>query len=68
MRLGGRSVFLTGDTLLINDLREVPQTCLPVHHGDYGVFRDPVDTFHSEVLKRGLAGVRSTARGETVTL
>jgi L-ascorbate metabolism protein UlaG (beta-lactamase superfamily) len=108
----GLSVYVTGDTLDHDDLREIPQRypgidlglwhlggtripgvlglgalvtmngrqgadlleavhperTVPIHHGDYGVFADPVDTFLREVERRGLPGVRPLARGQTVPL
>jgi L-ascorbate metabolism protein UlaG (beta-lactamase superfamily) len=103
----GLSVYITGDTLVIDDLREVqvlhpdldlglwhlggtrilglrvtmdghdgadllemvrPRVCIPIHYGDYGVFVDPVETFLDEVERRGLQGVRTVGRGETVSL
>jgi L-ascorbate metabolism protein UlaG (beta-lactamase superfamily) len=103
----GTTVYVTGDSLFVEELREVPQrypeidlglwhlggtriagllltmdgregadllelvrprTCVPIHYGDYGVFRDPVETFLEEVRRRGLQGVRTVARGETVVL
>jgi L-ascorbate metabolism protein UlaG (beta-lactamase superfamily) len=45
-----------------------PKVCLPIHHGDYGVFKDPVETFFDEVQRRGLTGVRPIARGERAHL
>ena len=100
-------VYVTGDTLLHDDLREVPRrhpeldlglwhlggtrvlgllvtmdaqqgadlleivrprTTVPIHFDDYGVFRSPLRDFLAEVERRGLPGVRSVARGETVPL
>ncbi|MCW2778588.1 MAG: hypothetical protein JWN17_2313, partial [Frankiales bacterium] len=106
------SLYVTGDTLVVEDLREVPRrspdldlglwhlggnripgiaglgekvtmdghdgadllelvaprTVVPIHHGDYGVFRSPVSEFLDEVRRRGLTGVREVARGERVKL
>ena len=106
------TVYATGDTLVVDDLREVPRryprldvglwhlggtripgvgglgakvtmdgrdgadllelvrpkVVVPVHHGDYGVFRSPLSEFLDEVSRRGLGGVRVVARGERVPL
>jgi L-ascorbate metabolism protein UlaG (beta-lactamase superfamily) len=52
------------------DLLEIvaPRRTLPIHHGDYGVFTENVDTFFGEVQRRGLAGVIRLARGVPVAL
>ncbi|MCW2608336.1 MAG: hypothetical protein JWO60_3029 [Frankiales bacterium] len=106
------SVYVTGDTLVVDDLREVPRrhpqldlglwhlggtripgvaglgakvtmdgrdgadllelvrprTVVPIHHGDYGVFRSPVSEFLDEVARRGLPGVLPVERGQRVPL
>jgi L-ascorbate metabolism protein UlaG (beta-lactamase superfamily) len=101
----GSSVYITGDSLFVEELREVPRrypgldlglwhlggtrvlgmlvtmngqegadllevvrpvSCVPIHHGDYGVFKDPVSSFLTEVERRGLTGVRPVARGESL--
>ena len=101
------AVYVTGDTLLTDDLREVPRrypsldlgvwhlggtrvlgllvtmdaqqgadlleivrpaATVPVHFDDYGVFRSPLRDFLAEVERRGLPGVRTVARGETLAL
>ena len=103
----GATVYITGDTLLIDELRELPErfprldvglwhlggtrvlgvlvtmdaeqgaalldlvrprTCVPVHHGDFGVFKDPVSRFHEEVRRQGLPGVLAVERGQTLHL
>jgi L-ascorbate metabolism protein UlaG (beta-lactamase superfamily) len=103
-------VYVTGDTLVHDDLREVPRRhpdldvglwhlggtripfgkgvlvtmdgrqgaellswvrpkrTVPVHHGDYGVFADPVGTFLEECARRGLTGVVQAPRGVPVPL
>ncbi|MBW3640005.1 MAG: MBL fold metallo-hydrolase [Actinobacteria bacterium] len=105
-------VYLTGDTLMHDDLREVPQRhphldvglwhlggtripgafglgllvtmdgrqgadllelvrpqrTVPIHHGDYPVFRSPVTDFLAEVEQRGLTGVRPVERGQRLPL
>jgi L-ascorbate metabolism protein UlaG (beta-lactamase superfamily) len=71
--LGGTRILgmlATMDAVQGADLLELvrPRTCLPIHHGDYPVFKDPVERFHEEVARRGLPGVRSIARGETAQL
>ena len=106
------SVYITGDTLVEDDLREVPRRyphldvglwhlggtripgllglgllvtmdgrqgadlleivrparTVPIHHGDYGVFTDPVETFLAEVERRGLTGVTPVERGVPTAL
>jgi len=106
------SMYVTGDTLLIDELRDVPRrhpsldlglwhlggtripgvlglgpmvtmdgrmgadllelvhprTTVPIHHDDYGVFRNPLQGFLDEVQRRGLPGVRPVARGERLAL
>ncbi|MCU1693755.1 MAG: hypothetical protein JWM64_2846 [Frankiales bacterium] len=106
------SLYVTGDTLVVDDLREVPRrhpdldlglwhlggtripgvaglgakvtmdgrdgadllglvrprTVVPIHHGDYGVFRSPVSEFLDEVRRRGIEGVVPLERGERVAL
>lgn len=103
----GATVYITGDTLLVDELRAMPdrfprldvglwhlggtrvlgmlatmdaqqgadllelvrpRACVPVHHGDFGVFKDPVENFYAEVTRRGLPGVRAVERGETLHL
>jgi len=103
-------VYVTGDTLVHDDLREVPRRhpdldvglwhlggtripfgkgvlvtmdgrqgaellswvaprrTVPVHHGDYGVFADLVETFLEECARRGLPGVVQAPRGVPVPL
>jgi L-ascorbate metabolism protein UlaG (beta-lactamase superfamily) len=106
------TVYVTGDTLLVDDLREIPQRhphldlglwhlggtripgllglgllvtmdgrqgaellelvrpdrTVPIHHGDYGVFADPVETFLAEARRRGLPGVTPVQRGVPLEL
>ena len=106
----GLTVYVTGDTLVHDDLREVPRRhpdldvglwhlggtripfgkgllvtmdgrqgaellelvrprrTVPIHHGDYGVFADPVETFLAECERRGLTGVTPVPRGVRVPL
>jgi L-ascorbate metabolism protein UlaG (beta-lactamase superfamily) len=46
-----------------------PQTVIPIHHGDYGVFRDPLERFVQAASQADLATeVRVVERGETVPL
>jgi L-ascorbate metabolism protein UlaG (beta-lactamase superfamily) len=46
-----------------------PRTTVPIHHGDYRVFRDPVSTFLRAVERAGLGGgVFPVARGETMPI
>jgi L-ascorbate metabolism protein UlaG (beta-lactamase superfamily) len=46
-----------------------PRTTMPIHHGDYRIFRDPVSTFFAAVRRAGLdGGVRAIERGERVSL
>ena len=101
----GLTTYITGDTLLIQELTEVPRrwpdidlgiwhlggtrvlgmlvtmdgrqgaelldrvrpgTCVPIHYGDYGVFKDPVETFVREVERRGLPGLQLVERGRRI--
>jgi L-ascorbate metabolism protein UlaG (beta-lactamase superfamily) len=69
--LGGTRVLgmtVTMDDRQGADLLEVvrPRQTVPVHHGDFGVFRSPVEDFVAECARRGLTGVRPVARGEVV--
>jgi L-ascorbate metabolism protein UlaG (beta-lactamase superfamily) len=99
-------IYVSGDTLVHDDLREIPRrlpdvdvallhlggtrvagllltmdgrqgveamrivrprTTIPIHHGDYRVFRDPVSTFLRAARAANLdAGVRQVGRGERV--
>jgi L-ascorbate metabolism protein UlaG (beta-lactamase superfamily) len=101
-------LYVSGDTLVHDDLREIPRrfpdtdvallhlggtrvagivltmdgrqgveamrivgaaTTIPIHFGDYRIFRDPVGTFFDAVQDAGLdAEVRSVGRGERVAL
>ncbi len=46
-----------------------PGLTVPVHHGDYGVFRSPLSDFLDRAQAAGLrGGVRVVGRGETVSL
>ena len=101
------TVYITGDTVLVDELKEVPrrhpsidvgvwhlggtrilgltvtmdarqgadllelvhpERCVPVHFDDYGVFRSPLSDFLAEVERRGLSGVRTVERGQTLPL
>jgi L-ascorbate metabolism protein UlaG (beta-lactamase superfamily) len=106
------SVYVTGDTVLVDELRQVPErhpdldlglwhlggtripgilglgalvtmdakegadllelvrprATVPIHNDDYGVFSSPLSAFLAETERRGLAGVRPLARGETLSL
>jgi L-ascorbate metabolism protein UlaG (beta-lactamase superfamily) len=45
-----------------------PPVTVPVHFDDYGVFRSPLSHFLQEVRDRGLRGVHTVLRGDTVSL
>ena len=103
------TVYITGDTLRIDALREVPRrfpdmdvavlhlggtrlpggllvtmdgrqgadlvealpapTAVPIHHGEYGVMRSPLEDFLAETRRRGLADrVQVLDRGAVTTL
>jgi L-ascorbate metabolism protein UlaG (beta-lactamase superfamily) len=73
LHLGGTRVLgilLTMDDQQGADLAELlgAGLTLPIHQGDYGVFRSPVDQFHAECAARGLTGVRPLQRGDRVPL
>ncbi|MFP5218969.1 MAG: MBL fold metallo-hydrolase [Actinomycetes bacterium] len=66
----GLGVLVTMDGRQGADLLELvsPARTVPIHHGDYGVFTDPVETFLAEVERRGLPGVVPVERGVRVAL
>ena len=66
----GKGVLVTMDGRQGADLLEIvtPGRTVPIHHGDYGVFADPVETFLAEVERRGLPGVVQVPRGVPVPL
>ncbi len=74
VHLGGTRVLLHTVTMdapqgvdLLRRLR--PALAVPVHHDDYGVFRDPLTAFVQEARRAGLADtLRVAAAGETVRL
>jgi L-ascorbate metabolism protein UlaG (beta-lactamase superfamily) len=73
LHLGGTRVLgilLTMDGKQGADLTELlgAGMTLPIHHGDYGVFRSPVERFHAECADRGLTGVQPLERGDRVSL
>jgi len=66
----GKGVLVTMDGRQGADLLEIvtPRRTVPIHHGDYGVFADPVETFLAEVDRRALRGVVQVRRGVAVPL
>ncbi|WP_435770160.1 MBL fold metallo-hydrolase [Nocardioides sp. SYSU DS0651] len=73
LHLGGTRVLgilLTMDATQGADLTELlgAGVTLPIHHGDYGVFRSPVEDFHATCADRGLTAVRRLGRGERASL
>ncbi len=74
VHLGGTRVLLHTVTMdapqgvdLLRRLR--PTVAVPVHHEDYGVFRDPLDAFVQQARRAGLQDcLRVAAAGETVRL
>ena len=43
-----------------------PRTAVPIHYGDYTVFKDPIERFREAVSEADLpTDVRFVARGET---
>ena len=66
----GKGVLVTMDGRQGADLLELvtPARTVPIHHGDYGVFADPVETVLAEVARRGLPGVVEVPRGVPVPL
>jgi L-ascorbate metabolism protein UlaG (beta-lactamase superfamily) len=101
-------IYISGDTLMHDDLREIPRrfpgvdlallhlggtriagllltmdaeqgveavrlvrprTTVPIHHGDYPVFREPVSAFLERIERAGLgAGVVPVTRGEALPI
>ena len=73
LHLGGTRVLgilVTMDARQGADLTELlgAGVTLPIHHGDYGVFRSPVEDFHALCAERGLTAVRQLGRGERASL
>lgn len=74
MHLGGTRVLLHTVTMDgeqgVDFLRRVdPVRAVPVHHDDYGVFRDPLSNFVHRARRAGLGHVvRPVQRGETLDL
>jgi L-ascorbate metabolism protein UlaG (beta-lactamase superfamily) len=74
VHLGGTRVLLHTVTMdapqgvdLLRRLR--PAVAVPVHHEDYGVFRDPLTAFVQQLRRAGLQDcLRVAAAGETVSL
>lgn len=74
VHLGGTRVLLHTVTMdapqgvdLVRRLR--PDVAVPVHHEDYGVFRDPLTAFVQQLRRAGLQdSLRLAAAGETVSL
>jgi L-ascorbate metabolism protein UlaG (beta-lactamase superfamily) len=66
----GMGLLVTMDGRQGAELLELvrPRRTVPIHHGDYGVFTDPVETFLAECERRGLTGVTPVRRGITVPL
>ncbi|WP_230688915.1 MBL fold metallo-hydrolase [Micromonospora sp. WMMC415] len=73
IHLGGTKIagiLVTMDGRQGADLVELirPTLTVPIHYDDYPVFRSPLGHFVAETRRRGLGGVRTIARGETVSL
>jgi L-ascorbate metabolism protein UlaG (beta-lactamase superfamily) len=73
IHLGGTKVagvLLTMDGNQGADVVELirPGLTLPIHYDDYRVFRSPLTDFLQVVRERGLAGIRTIRRGETLPL
>lgn len=73
IHLGGTKIagiLLTMDARQGADVVELirPALTVPIHYDDYQVFRSPLSHFVEEARRRGLAGIRTIARGETVSL
>ena len=74
VHLGGTRVLLHTVTMDapqgVELLRRVrPGVAVPVHHDDYGVFRDPLTAFVQQARVAGLGStVRTVGPGETVSL
>jgi L-ascorbate metabolism protein UlaG (beta-lactamase superfamily) len=66
----GLGALVTMDGKQGADLLELvrPRRTLPIHHGDYGVFADPVESFLAETERRGLPGVVRLDRGVATPL
>ena len=68
-RVLGRTVTLDAPQGVDLVRRARPREVVPVHHDDYGVFRDPLTAFLQAAGRAGLGGtVRVVAPGETVEL
>jgi L-ascorbate metabolism protein UlaG (beta-lactamase superfamily) len=72
LHLGGTTLpgglVVTMDAVAGADLIELvrPNTAIPVHYNDYGVFKSPLSEFRAEVAHRGLDGVVTyVAPGDT---
>ena len=69
--LGGTRIL--GVLLTMDDRQGVeavrlidPTEAIPIHHGDYGVFRSPVEDFVAEATRAGLGDrLRVLERGDT---
>jgi L-ascorbate metabolism protein UlaG (beta-lactamase superfamily) len=74
VHLGGTRVLFHTVTMDaeqgVDFLRRVrPDTAIPVHHDDYGVFASPLSAFLARAAVAGLSrSVRTVRRGETVDL
>ena len=74
VHLGGTRVLLHTVTMDaaqgVDFLKRVrPRVAVPVHYDDYRVFRSPLADFERLAVQEGLAaGVRTVARGESVSL
>jgi len=74
LHLGGTriaGVLLTMDATQGVGLLQLvrPRVAYPIHHGDYTVFKDPIERFRDEVAVADVAtDVRFVERGETVEL
>ena len=68
-RVLGRTVTMDAPQGVDLVQRVRPREVVPVHHDDYGVFRDPLTAFLQAAQRAGLrGGVRVVAPGETVDL
>lgn len=73
LHLGGTrilGVLVTMDATQGADLTDLlgAGVTLPIHHGDYGVFKSPVEDFHALCAERGLTAVRRLERGQRASL
>lgn len=61
---GALRIYISGDTLLIEDLREIPR-----RFDDYGVFASPRSDFTAEINRRRLTDrIAYVERGQTLGL